>query len=182
MKQLRITMIAILFFAIYPNKSYALSCAELEEPAIHHYDLAVVGTVLDVKNDLTQRGLTGAKEMNTYVLLDVEQSWKKELDSQIIIEADFTWGHPFEEGRDYLLYLNKKDGEYFNSPCSLVSEVHSRNDYVPLLGEGKAPIKEVDVSHKMWFMTDKDFDLIVVLLIGGALFIWLGRRYLTRRN
>lgn len=182
MNPLRILMIAILFLFINPLQSDALSCAELEEPAIEHYDLAVVGTVLDMKKGIAEKGLSGTKEIYNYVLLQIEQSWKQEVDSQIMIQTDFTWGHPFKEGEDYLLYLNEKGGQYFNSPCSTVSEVHSTQDYEPLLGEGLAPVNEVDLRYQMWWLAAKKYKFLFVLLILGAVLIWIGRRVKKRRS
>lgn len=182
MKQLRILMIAILFLFINPLQSNALSSAELEGPAIEHYDLAVVGTVLDMKKGIAEKGLFGTKEIYNYVLLQVDQSWKQEVDSQIMIQTDFTWGHAFKEEENYLLYLNEKDGQYFNSPCSPVSEVHSTQDYEPLLGEGLAPVNEVDLRHQMWWLTVKRYKFLFVLLILSAVLIWLGRRVKKKRS
>ena len=182
MKQLRILMITILFIVINPLQSNALSCAEIEGPVIEHYDLAVVGTVLDVKKGIADKGLSGTKEIYNYVLFQIEESWKQEVDSQIMIQTDFTWGHPFKEGEDYLLYLNEKDGQYFNSPCSPVSEVHSSQDYEPLLGEGLAPINDVDLHYQMWWLAAKKYKIYFVILIFSAVLIWIGRRVKKRSN
>ena len=112
--------------------------------------------------------------------MDVEQSWKQQVDSQIIFEADFTWSYPFEKGKKYLIYLSENNERYRNSPCSPVEEAKASKDYEATLGEGFVPIKEVHLNHKMWFMTGKIFKyLLGFMILGGTiLFIW---GYLKRK-
>lgn len=175
MKQILLLLILTISLTLMsPIQTKALSCAELEGPAIHHYDAAIVGTVLNVKNDIEQKGLTGPKETKKYVLVDVEKSWKKGMNSQLIFEADYTWSYNFEKGKTYVIYLNEKDGNYFNSACSPVVLVESKSDYEPLLGEGQTPKEEVNLSYKMLFKTDKDLDFEIVMFIFAMLliFIW----------
>lgn len=162
---------------IFPNQTKALDCVELEEPIIDNYDMAVVGTVLNVKNDILQKGFTGTKETKKYVLLQVEKSWKSEVASQIIFEADFTWGYDFEKNKKYFVYLHKKNESYYNSPCSPVIAVNTSDDYPNITEKQFTPNEEVNLSPKMWFKTDKDLDLVFVLLGIAALclFVWRWR-------
>ena len=169
---LLIIMMSISLTTIFPIQSNALSCVELEGPAINHFDTAIVGTVLDVKNDIVHD--TGLKETKKYVLIDVEKSWKTEVDSQLIFEADFTWAFNFEKGKKYIVYLNEEKGNYFNSPCSPVVLVESNNDYEQLLGEGLKPKKEVNLGYKMLFKHDKDldFELVILIIAISLILIW----------
>lgn len=173
-KIILLIILSISLTLISPIQSKALSCVELEGPAINHFDSAIVGTVLNVKNDIEQKGFTGPKEVKTYILVDVEKSWKKEVDSQLIFEADFTWSYPFEKGKKYVIYLNEKDGNYFNSACSPVVSVESSNDYEQLLGEGQKPKEEVNLNYKMLFMNEKDldFELTIVIIAISLILIW----------
>ena len=158
-------------------KSEALSCVELTSPIIDNFDMAVVGTVLHIK----QQGIQHfGNEPKQYVLMEVEESWKQRVDSQIIFEADFTWSYPFEKGKKYLIYLSEDNGQYMNSPCSPVEEATASKDYKAALGEGFAPMKEVHLNYKMWFMTGEIFKYTLgfVILGGIVLFIW---RYLKRK-
>lgn len=169
---LHILLIFCVLF-LFPTQGRALSCAELEEHPLDIYDAAVVGTVLNSKGDIVQPGLTGPKEWHKYVLMEIEQSWKTEFPSQIIFEADYSWGYDFQIGEKYLVYLYEKEGEYFgNSACSPVTVVHDRSDYGQFLGEGFTPTEKVNLGYKMWFMIDKDLDLIFILL-GVAFFIFI---------
>ncbi|KMY42803.1 hypothetical protein [Peribacillus loiseleuriae] len=181
MKQ-QLTLSIMLFFfllSMFPNQSKALSCVEIEGPAINHYNAAIMGTVLNVKNDLVQKGFTGLKETKRYVLIDVEKSWKSEFKSQVIFETNFTWGYNFEKGKKYLIYPNEENGIYTNSPCSPVSSVNSSNQYEELLGEGLKPIEKVNLGYKMWFMFD-DLDLEFTLLLMVIFLILIWRWYAKR--
>lgn len=159
---------------IIPIQSKALSCVELEGPAINHFDAAIVGTVLDIKNDIEQTGFTGPKEVKKYILVEVEKSWKKEFDSQLIFEADYGWAYNFEKGKNYIIYLNEKKENYFNNPCSPVYKVESSNDYELLLGEGLKPKETVNLGYKMLFKYDKDldFELVILLIAISLIIIW----------
>ncbi|WP_274309996.1 hypothetical protein [Solibacillus daqui] len=166
---------------IFPNQTKALSCAELEEPIIDNYDMAVVGTVLNVKNDIVQKGFTGTKETKKYVLLQVEKSWKTEVASQIIFEADFTWGYDFQKKEKNIVYLHENNGSYYNSPCSPVMEVNSSDDYPKITENEFTPNKEVNLSPKMWFKFDKDLDF-VLLLFGMTVFCFIVWRWRANKK
>ena len=179
LKWLRTMMIVVFLFSIFPLKSEALSCVELTSPIIDNFDMAVVGTVLNIKQqDIQYLG----REPKQYVLMDVEQSWKQQVDSQIIFEADYTWSYPFEKGEKYLIYLSEDNGKYMNSPCSPVEEAKASKDYEATFGEGFVPIKEVHLNHKMWFMTGEIFEYLFGLMIFGGLviFIWSLRRKIRK--
>lgn len=57
-----------------------------------------------------------------------------------------------------------------NSPCAPVKEIQSLNQIDKQFGEGITPINQVNVEYKMWFMTVKDYDL---LILGGMLIVCL---------
>ncbi|MFC7684920.1 hypothetical protein [Ureibacillus sp. GCM10028918] len=171
---LLIMMLSISLTSIFPIQIKALSCVELEGPPINHFDAAIVGTVLNVKNDIEQKGITGPKETKKYVLVDVEKSWKTEVNSQLIFEADFTWAYNFEKGSKYIIYLNEENGNYLNSPCSPIVLVESSNDYEQLLGDGLKPKEEVNLGYKMLFKYDKDldFELAILIIAISLIIIW----------
>ena len=55
MRLLLLTILCTLsVHTIFPQQAKALSCVELEEPIINQFDMAVVGTVLNEKNDIVQ--------------------------------------------------------------------------------------------------------------------------------
>lgn len=179
MKWLRTMMIACFIFSIFPIKSEALSCVELTSPIINNFDMAVVGTVLNIKQQNIQ---PLGSEPKQYVLMEVEKSWKQQVDSQIIFEADFTWSYPYDKGEKYLVYLYEDNGQYINSPCSPVEEVRASNDYEADWGEGIAPKKEVHLNYKIWFMTGKIYEFLFGLMILVGIVIFIRRIYLKRKG
>jgi hypothetical protein len=175
-----IIMVFYCFLSSFPNQSKALDCAGYEGPAINQHNGAIVGTVLNVKKDVVQQGTSDLKETKKYVLIDVDRSWKIEVNSQLIFETDFTWGYNFEEGKKYLIYLNEDNGIYTNSPCSPVSVVNSSNEYEEILGASQKPKKTVNLDYKVWFMSDNHLGLIFSLVLIGLLIIFIWKWYSKR--
>lgn len=174
-KHILLIIIVIAITLISPIQSKALTCGEVKEPAIDYYDVAIFGTVVKVKTDIEQKGFMGHKEWEKYVLVDVEKSWGKEVDSQLIFEADYGWSDNFEQGKKYVLYLDEKDGTYYSSsPCTPDELVNSSSDYEQL-GKGLEPVNQVSLSYKMLFMSDKDIDLGITIVIIAILFITIWR-------
>ncbi|MCA0757926.1 hypothetical protein KP806_22960 [Paenibacillus sp. N4] len=148
-----------------------------------YFDGAVFGVVKNVKSDIKQEGFIGTKEHVRNILIEVKQSWKMELNSQIIVSTDYTWGFDFQEGKSYLIYVYEDEdkGSLFSSPCSATYQMDDVSEATKLLGSGGLqPGKEVNLDYKMWFMTDKDFDIYIV---AGAASLVAGMAvYLVRRR
>jgi len=166
-----ITLICLFTFAFFianGQDAKALSCVELGSPqeALEVYGGAIYGEVKQIKVDLKQEGFTGTKEKIRYILVDVERSWKTEVDSQIIVRTDYTWGFDFKEGNKYLIYISEVDGESSSSPCSLTIEMNNLNQATELFGEGLRPKQQVHLEYKMWLMFEQDIDLYIVIAIG----------------
>lgn len=156
-------------FLFMPDKAHALSCAELSGPqeALERNGAAVYGEIKQVKADIEQDGFTGPKEYVTNVLLEVERSWGIEADTQMIAAADYTWGYDYQQGESYLIFLSKQQDRMVISPCSPTLELASVEEAVELLGAGSPPVNQVNLGYRMWFMLDKDIDLLIA---GGILF------------
>ncbi|OMD73824.1 hypothetical protein BSK48_03745 [Paenibacillus odorifer] len=166
-----ITLICLFTFAFFianGQDAKALSCVELGSPqeALEVYGGAIYGEVKQIKVDLKQEGFTGPKEKIRYILVDVERSWKTEVDSQIIVRIDYTWGFDFKEGNKYLIYISEVDGESSSSPCSSTIEMNNLNQATELFGEGLRPKQQVHLEYKMWLMFEQDIDLYIVIAIG----------------
>lgn len=173
-----IFLISSVFFISNAQDVNALSCAVSGSPQeeLEIYDGAVYGEVKQVKVDLKQEGFTGTKEKIRYILVEVERSWNTEVDSQLIIATNFTWGFDFKEGNKYLIYFSEVDGELSSSPCSLTIEMNDLNQATELFGEGYPPKQQVNVEHKMWFMFEQDMDLFIVgIVVFAAIFIFFMR-------
>lgn len=53
---------------------------------------------------VSESGLfTGTKEYVRYLFVEVEQSWNIEVDSQIIVSTDYTWGYDYKKSNSYLI-------------------------------------------------------------------------------
>jgi hypothetical protein len=145
----------------------ALSCVEVGSPqaVLERYDGAVYGEVKQIKVDLKREGLTGTKEKIKYILVEVERSWITEVDSQIIVATDYTWGYEFKEGNKYLIYFSDVNGEFSSDPCSQTIEMNNLNQATELFGEGLRPKQQVNLEHKMWFMFEQDIDLYIVITL-----------------
>lgn len=155
------------FFISNGQHAKALSCAEPGSPqeSLERYSGAVYGEVKQIKVDLKQEGFTGTKEKIRYILVEVERSWNTEVDSQIIVATNYTWGFNFKKGNKYLIYISKGDGELSSSPCSPTIEMNNLNQATELFGEGFQPKQQVNLEHKMWFMFEYDIDLYIVVAI-----------------
>ncbi|MEK4076941.1 hypothetical protein [Paenibacillus sp. FSL R5-0486] len=173
-----IFFISSVFFISNAQDVNALSCAVSGSPQeeLEIYDGAVYGEVKQVKVDLKQEGFTGTKEKIRYILVEVERSWNTEVDSQLIIATNFTWGFDFKEGNKYLIYFSEVDGELSSSPCSSTIEMNNINQATELFGEGFPPKQQVNVEHKMWFMFEQDVDLFIVgVVVFAAIFTFIMR-------
>ncbi|WP_431085736.1 hypothetical protein [Paenibacillus sp. 8b26] len=159
------------FFVSNGQDAKALSCAEVGSPkeALEIYSGAVYGEVKQIKVDLKQEGFTGTKEKIRYIIVEVERSWNIEVDSQIIVATDYTWGFEFREGKKYLIYVSEVDGELSSSPCSSTIEMNNLSQATELFGEGVQPKQQVNLEHKMWFMFEQDIDLYIVVAIAIVL-------------
>jgi hypothetical protein len=167
-------LIACLLVLAFPNHdAYALSCGRVDghQERLETFGGAVYGQVKQIKGDIKQEGFISPKEYVRYILIDVNRSWNMEVASQLIVATDYSWGHPFEVGKSYLLYIQNLDGELVNSPCSPVKEIQSLQQIEMPFGEGLKPISQVNLKYKMLFMTEKDYDVLILggLLVGGLL-------------
>ncbi|MDR6552629.1 hypothetical protein [Paenibacillus qinlingensis] len=168
---LSLLIVILIFLVSSPNDVNALSCGKVDDDPKERlltFGGAVYGEVIQIKGEIKQKGFIGPKEYVTNILVDVDRSWNMEVPSQIIVAVDYTWGFPFEKGKSYFLYIQNLDGELVSSPCAPVKEVQLLNQIDKQLGEGNTPTKQVNVAYKMWFMTDKDYD---VWILGAMLIV-----------
>ncbi|MCG7381490.1 hypothetical protein [Paenibacillus sp. ACRRY] len=176
-----IFLFTTIFFFSNGQDAKALSCAEkgsLQEE-LDGSTGAIYGEIKKIKVDLKQEGIMGTKEKVRYILMEVERSWKTEVDSQLIVATDYTWGFNFTEGNKYLIFISEMDGEISSSPCSSTIEMNNPNEVTEQFGEGFEPKQQVNLKHKMWFMMERDIDLYIVLaiiLVVSSVFILRARK------
>ncbi|MCP1186440.1 hypothetical protein [Paenibacillus sp. 1781tsa1] len=165
---------SVVFFISNAQDVNALSCAESGSPQeeLERATGAVYGEVKQLKVDLKQEGFTGTKEKIRYILVEAERSWNTEVDSQLIIGTNYTWGFDFKEGNKYLIYFSEANGELSSSPCSSTIEMNNINQATELFGEGYPPKQQVNLEHKMWFMFEQDIDMYIVgIVVLAAIFL-----------
>lgn len=176
-----IFLFTTIFFFANGQDVKALSCAEkgsLQEE-LDGYNGAVYGEIKKIKVDLKQEGITGTKEKVRYILMEVERSWKTEVDSQVMVATDYTWGFNFKQGSKYFILISEMDGELSSSPCSTTIEMNNLNQATEQFGEGFGPKQQVNLEPKMWFMMEQDFNLYIVLaiiLVVSVVFIMRARK------
>ncbi|MFX3645941.1 MAG: hypothetical protein ACE3K2_15145 [Paenibacillus sp.] len=169
-----ICFISTVFFISNVQDVKALSCAEAGSPQeeLERNTGAVYGEVKQIKVALKQEGFTGTKEKFRYILVEAERSWNTEVDSQLIIATNYTWGFDFKEGNKYLIYFSEANGELSSSPCSSTIEMNNVDQATGLFGEGYPPKQQVNLEHKMWFMFEQDIDMYIVgIVVLAAIFI-----------
>ncbi|WP_339257233.1 hypothetical protein MKZ12_24475 [Paenibacillus sp. FSL R5-0713] len=167
-------LISTVFFGSNVQDINALSCAESGSPQeeLERNTGAVYGEVKQIKVDLKQEGFTGTKEKFRYILVEAERSWNTEVDSQLMIVTNYTWGVDFKEGNKYLIYFSEANGELSSSPCSSTIEMNNVDQATELFGEGYPPKQPVNLEHKMWFMFERDMDMYIVgIVVLVAIFI-----------
>ncbi|TYP78259.1 hypothetical protein [Paenibacillus methanolicus] len=167
---LALLALALSTLVSFGSTAHALSCVEREggpQETLKLYGGAVFGEVKQVKND--QEGFVGTIETVRNVLLDVKQSWNLALDSQVIVATDFTWGFDFKKGQSYLIYVYDDHGRLASDPCSPTYMLNDLAEATQLLGNGLPPGDQVNLAYKMWFMTDTDLDLLIV--VGAAVLV-----------
>jgi hypothetical protein len=165
----------LIFSAIssFPLVSHACSCVNNPDPktAMNNAEAVFVGKVLKVKQERKQKGIIGAIEYRDVNLFQVEKTWKGIEQSQIMIYDnghDESCGYVFEEGKTYIIYAYKsKDGELYTSYCSRTAELSHANADLEQLGKGKLADKKVNLEGKMKWISNKDYDMEI--LIGGII-------------
>lgn len=180
-----IFFISTVFFISNAQDINALSCAESASPQeeLERNTGAVYGEVKQIKVDLKQKGFTGTKEKIRYILVEAERSWNTEVNSQLMIATNYTWGFDFKEGNKYLIYFSEANGELSSSPCSSTIEMNNINQATELFGEGYSPKQQVNLEHKMWFMFEQDIDLYIVgIVVFAAIFIFFMRVRTKKRK
>ncbi|MGE7916072.1 hypothetical protein [Lysinibacillus xylanilyticus] len=178
------TLLAFIFIGIFmigsfPSITSACSCAYLPsvEEEFERSKAVFSGKVVDIKERLSLKGYTTKS-----VLFEVTNTWKGVEQSQIIIttgQGGGDCGYNFIKGEEYLVYADESS---MYGAKSLVSGICNRTDMLSssqedldVLGEGKHPIEEVNLSGKH----NRNYTYIwatVAVTIGIVVFFILNKR------
>lgn len=134
----------------FPSVTSACSCVEAPsiEEEFEHSKAVFSGKVIDIKDEVSLKGYKSKS-----VLFEVTNTWKGIEQSQIIIttgQGHGDCGYDFSKGRDYLVYAKESimyGGKSLVSVmCDRTDILSSSQEDLEVLGEGKPPTEEVDLS------------------------------------
>lgn len=137
--------------------------------AFEQSDAVVWGTLADA----TTNWMSGGGKLT----FQVEWCWKKAVENYLPVNtpADPACAFPFEGGKYYLIFLEKKFS-WKTTRCSGNLEVPELHTAIQLLGPGQAPGIDVSVTNRM--MMFLIWSTIAGLLL--VLFIVLRRKFLPK--
>lgn len=148
-----ILMVMVVFVASsFPSVASACSCAELPTAAeeLERSEAVFSGKVLDIKDKRSAQGY-----ISKSVLFEVTNTWKGVSRSQIIIttgQGGGDCGFNFTEGQEYLVYAYESDmygsKSLVTGICDRTNYITSLKDDLPILGAGKPPVENVDLSSE----------------------------------
>ncbi|RAP75920.1 hypothetical protein [Paenibacillus montanisoli] len=165
-----------------PHRAFACSCASVEpKEAIEQAEAVFIGTLVQVKQQRKQPGIVGPIEYRDANLFEVTTVFKGVNQSQVIVYdngAEESCGIDLTAGQSYLVYVYaNKEGEYYTSLCSRTAELSKAGEDISLLGEGMKPEKQTDLKSEMKRISNKDYDLelvigtIAIVLAAAIIFI-----------
>lgn len=163
-----------------PPATVACSCVEPQstEAELVRSEAVFAGNVLVVKE---HKSLSGY--MTKSVLFEVSQSWKGVAESQIIIktgQGDGDCGYSFQEGVEYLVYANSSsmygdEDDLVTIICSRTKDFSTAQEDIAVLGQGDAPIKQVNLAGEFNGISPYVWALAIVLL--GIIAFFIRRRF-----
>ena len=175
-KKILLTMLLSVLFSlismsIVPTTSYACSCVEPPsvEDELERSQAVFSGKVLEVKEQKDFRGY-----MKKRVLIEVAETWKGVSESQVFITTGSgggDCGYEFQVGQEYLVYATEStmygsQAELVTIICDRTTELGAAQEDLAVLGEGKEPTVQVDLTVEksnlmMWVIAN----IILVIVI-----------------
>jgi hypothetical protein len=160
-----------ILIAYIPSSASACSCAQ--PPSVNselsRSDVVFSGKVISVRE---KRSLNGY--LTKQAIFEVSQTWKGVEQSQIMIttgQGGGDCGINFIEGEDYLVYSRESDmyGKKLLTSiiCDRTVELAVANEDLAVLGEGKPPVKKVDI------VSNDDNSRSSIFIIFGVIFVGL---------
>lgn len=140
-----VAIFALTFFilSLAPTASMACKCVEsTPEEAFKNHDAVFQGTVLQIEEKKR------AEETVVVVLLEVSNTWKGVVNTQVLIETSVgsCMYSGFVKGKEYVIYANQVEGTLYTSLCDPTTKVTAAGEYLSFLGEGKPPTNEVKIE------------------------------------
>ncbi|MFS0725265.1 hypothetical protein [Paenibacillus sp. 1P07SE] len=172
-----------------PKPAAACGCIypENASEAFEQASAVFAGELVIAKGERKQKGMTGPIENRTVNLFEVETAWKGVEHAQVMVHT--SWDScqiVFEEGQSYLIYaVEGRDGDLYAGTCNRTPELSQAGEDLTVLGPGMTNLEQIDLRGKMRWITDKDYDLLIVgsAAMLGIMTIWLlFKRFRRNRN
>ena len=174
---------SLLSLSIGPSTSYACDCVKPPsvEDELERSQAVFSGKVLEV-NEMNKG------YMKKRVLLEVVETWKGVSESQVIITTGSgggDCGYDFQVGEEYLVYANPssmygEQEELVSIICDRTTELSTAQEDLAVLGEGKAPTKQVDLTREE--SNKSNFMIWIIANIAFLLLAFLAWRMLKKRK
>ena len=174
---------SLLSLSIGPITSYACDCVKPPsvEDELERSQAVFSGKVLEV-NEINKG------YMKKRVLLEVAETWKGVSESQVIITTGSgggDCGYKFHVGEEYLVYANPSSmyggqEELVSIICDRTTELSTAQEDLAVLGEGKAPPKQVDLTRKE--SNQSNFMIWIIANIAFVVLAFMGWRMFNKRR
>ena len=174
--------LSMILSGIVPSAVYACSCARPQEAneQFSRSQQVFSGWVLDVKE---QRHMNGS--LTKAALFEVSRVWKGSEESQIIIHTGSgggDCGFHFEKNKSYLVYARPStmygDNELLITIiCDRTSGLEQAQADLAVLGEGKAPTKQVHLEGRFNGLYSHLWVAMIGMAAAAAVILW----YVWRR-
>lgn len=175
---------SLLSLSIGPSTSYACDCVKPPsvEDELERSQAVFSGKVLEV-NEMNKG------YMKKKVLLEVAETWKGLSESQVIITTGSgggDCGYEFQVGEEYLVYAQHSSmygdqEELVSIICDRTTELSTASEDLAVLGEGKAPTKQVDLTRKE--ANQSNFMIWIISNVALVLLAFLAwRMYIKRKR
>ncbi|WP_454191222.1 hypothetical protein [Paenibacillus sp. Marseille-Q7038] len=172
-------LVSIMTISI-PSNAYACSCVEpiSVQDELSRSETVFSGRVIEVKEDRANGYLSNA------VLFETSEIWKGGSESQIIIRTGGgggDCGYQFNKGEDYLVYANPSSmygdkEQLVTIICDRTSVLAQAEEDLAILGEGKAPTKQVDLTRELNRLSSGTWITMLGIVIIGMIFFLVWRR------
>lgn len=163
-----------------PSKAYACSCVQplTVKDELSRSESVFTGRVVEVKEVRTKGYLSNS------VLFETSQIWKGGSESQIMIHTGGgggDCGYEFKKGEDYLVYANLSSmygdkEQLVTIICDRTNELAQAKEDLAILGEGKLPTKQVDLTNEFNRVHLDMWVTVLGIVLIGILFFLVWRR------
>jgi hypothetical protein len=175
-------MVICMFIVTIPLTASACSCAERPsvESEFNQSKMVFSGIVKDIEEN---KSLSGYATKS--ILFEVTKTWKGIDETQVIVttgQGGGDCGYNFVEGIEYVVYANESsmyaDDVFSTGICDRTAELTSASEDLDILGEGKTPTKQVELTKELEGTSIYQYWWLGIPIVFVGLFIWRKRKTL----